>query len=244
MVAFSSRGPTQTGRNKPDVVAPGTSILSTRSRVTTGTGWLASADPLYFFDGGTSMATPLVAGCAAVVREFLTTTGGIARPSAALIKALIINGATPIAGQYTPSEAGPVPDISQGFGLVNIPATIGPFGANTIFTFKDEATQLDTNGQEQITVHITAAHTKLKATLVWTDPAGENLQNDLDLIVQASTGEERHGNMAAGSTAFDRLNNVEQVTWSAPPAGAAVITVRAFSISATPQSYALVVNVS
>jgi hypothetical protein len=179
-----------------------------------------------------------------VVREYLVTTGGIASPSAALVKALLINGAVPIKGQYTPSEVGAVPGISEGFGRVNIPTTIGPFGANVVFTFKDEATKLDTNQQEQITVQVNAAHTQLKVTLAWTDPAGETLQNDLDLIVQASTGEERHGNVAAGSTDFDRSNNVEQVTWEAPPAGNAVIIVRAFSIALSQQSYALVVKAS
>jgi len=65
MAAFSSRGPTKEHRFKPDVVAPGTSILSTRSRavssVTTIFG--TSSDSAFFFDDGTSMATPLAAGC-------------------------------------------------------------------------------------------------------------------------------------------------------------------------------------
>ena len=87
LVAFSSRGPTLDHRIKPDVVAPGTFILSTRSRDTAGTGWATSADPLYFFEGGTSMATPLVAGCTAVLREFAIKQKGIKKPSAALIKA-------------------------------------------------------------------------------------------------------------------------------------------------------------
>lgn len=244
MVAFSSRGPAQNGRNKPDVVAPGTAILSTRSRVTQSTGWLASADPLYFFDGGTSMATPLVAGCAAVVRQFLTTTGGVANPSAALMKAMLINGATPIKGQYTPPEVGAVPGISEGFGRVNIPATVGPFAPNAVLDFRDEATQLETGQQEQLTVAVAATHKQLKATLVWTDPAGATLQNDLDLIVTCASGEERHGNVPAGSNDFDRNNNVEQVTWMSPPAGNAVITVRAFNITQNTQSYALVVSLT
>jgi hypothetical protein len=50
--------------------------------------------------------------------------------------------------------------------------------------------------------------------------------------------------VAAGSTDFDRLNNVEQVTWSNPPAGNAVITVKAFRITTSPQSYALVVSLT
>lgn len=244
MAAFSSRGPLQSGRIKPDVSAPGTAILSTRSRVTSDTGWGATADPLYFFDGGTSMSTPLVAGCAALVRQYLTTTGGIAKPSAALIKAMLINGAEPLKGQYTPSEVGSLPDPSEGFGRVNIPLTIEPFDANTVFVFKDEAIQLDSGDQEQIVVTVNAGHTLLKATLVWTDPAAETLQNDLDLIVQSSTGEERHGNVAAGSADFDRTNNVEQVAWVLPPAGSMTITVRAFHVTLVPQSYAVVVKVS
>ena len=39
LAAFSSRGPANDGRRKPDVVAPGTNILSTRSQVASGTGW-------------------------------------------------------------------------------------------------------------------------------------------------------------------------------------------------------------
>lgn len=244
VAAFSGRGRVQNGRTKPDVVAPGTAILSTRSRATSDTGWGTTADPLYYFDGGTSMATPLVAGCAAVIREFLTKSAGIAKPSAALIKALLINGAEPIKGQYTPPEVGAIPDPSEGFGRVNISATLGPFDAASIFQFRDEATALDTDAQEQTTVVVSDKHTMLKATLVWTDPAGSALQNDLDLIVRSASGEERHGNMAVGSADFDRLNNVEQVVWPLPPPGTMTITIRAFHVTVNPQSYALVIKVS
>src|SRR5207247_9295927 len=106
MVAFSSRGPTHGGRIKPDVVAPGTYVLSTRSRATQSEGWGLSSDPLYMFDGGTSMATPLVAGCIANVRAYLRTTHTLKATRAALIKAMVINGAHDLAGQYTASEAG------------------------------------------------------------------------------------------------------------------------------------------
>ncbi len=48
MVAFSSRGPADDGRIKPDVVAPGTNILSVRSSQTRDTGWgLLPADVPY-----------------------------------------------------------------------------------------------------------------------------------------------------------------------------------------------------
>jgi hypothetical protein len=83
----------------------------------------------------------------------------------------------------------------------------------------------------------------LKITLVWSDAPGANLQNDLDLIVKASNGEERHGNMGTAS-GFDRVNNVEQVLWENIPPGDVKITVRAFRITQFPQPYALAWRIS
>jgi serine protease AprX len=240
MAAFSSRGPATNGRVRPDVVAPGTAILSTKSRVATGTGW-GPHDALYFFDGGTSMATPLVAGCAAVVREFLISKQ-IAAPSAALVKAMLINAAKPMFGQYAPAEVGAPPDNSQGFGRVDLAATVGPFAAGTAPVFQDEAAALDT-GETAVTQQAVANGQTLKVTLAWTDPAGEALQNDLDLIVKTPDGRELHGNVAPGSAGFDRSNNVEQVIAPNLGAGQATITVSAFR-TVTPQTYALVVRVS
>jgi len=242
MVAFSSRGPTADLRIKPDVVAPGTYILSTRSRVTSNRGWETTDDPLYFFEGGTSMATPLVAGCTALVREHLIKERSVAQPTAALVKAMLINGAHNITGQYTPTEAGTMPNNAEGFGRVDVAATVGPLAAGEQVQLKDEATQLDTGQDESTAVSLPAGANLLKVTLVWTDPAGEALQNDLDLIVRAGDGQERHGNVAAASAVFDRANNVEQVVWTNPPAGTATVTVRAHRITLLPQPYALVIR--
>jgi serine protease AprX len=243
MVAFSSRGPVKGRRSKPDVVAPGTSILSTRSRATTSKGWGLSDDPLYFFEGGTSMATPLVAGCAALVRELLIKQHQLSSPSAALVKAVLINGAENIKGQYVPTEAGRIPNRSEGFGRVSMAAIFGS-AANQGLTLKDEGTELDTGQDEQLSVQVGPHQSLLKVTLVWTDPPGETLQNDLDLLVQGADGKVRHGNVAATSTKFDRANNVEQVIWTRPPAGTATITVRAHRVAAEVQSYALVVRLA
>lgn len=247
MAAFSGRGFTTDRRIKPDVVAPGTSVLSTLSRdvMHASTDWGVSSDPAFFFDGGTSMATPLVAGCVALVREYLLKDHGNSTPSAALVKALLINGAHQIAGQYSPPEVGNIPDISQGFGRVDVLATVGPFDAGTTVTFQDEATLLDTNQEESITVPIPPGANRFKVTLAWTDSAGETLQNDLDLIVKTADGQERHGNVPDSSSTFDRTNNVEQVVWPSPAAGNATITVKAFRVTSVPaQPYALVVRIS
>lgn len=244
MAAFSSRGPTRQNRIKPDVVAPGTAILSTHSRdARVGSFWGSSTDPLFCFMGGTSMSTPLVAGCAAVVRQFLTRERNTPNPSAALMKAFLINGATEMAGQFVPSEAGKIPNPSQGFGRVDLSNTVGPFAATVKLEFRDENRALDTGEEEVITLTLPsilppATAPTLKVTLVWTDAPGEALQNDLDLIVRAG-GQERHGNMATRSTAFDRTNNVEQVIWSRIPSGTVEIKVRAHR-AIQPQTYALV----
>lgn len=244
MVGFSSRGPTRDQRIKPDVVAPGTFILSTRSRATQDQGWALSGDELFYFMGGTSMATPLVAGCAALVREFLIEQHGFQRPSAALVKAMLINGARDITGQYLPSEAGSIPNTAEGFGRVDMRATVGPFAATENFTIRDENTALDTGEQESLTVNVPPNARLVKVTLVWTDPAGEALQNDLDLIVRLAGGNERHGNVAAGSTVFDRTNNVEQVVVANPPAGQMEVIVRAHRAALFAQPYAIVVRVA
>ncbi|MDQ6695950.1 MAG: S8 family serine peptidase, partial [Actinomycetota bacterium] len=266
MAAFSSRGPTQEGRFKPDVVAPGTSILSTHSRrapaakATFGT----SKDPDYFFDSGTSMATPLVAGCAAVVRESLVTNG-MATPSAALVKALLINGAIELTGQYSPSEAGPSFNSSSGWGRVDLAGSIILPGPNQNGGF-GEGGPLEQGADDPIVIsvprevagntvaaNVSAADAApepfagqgvtFKITLVWTDPPGDTLQNDLDLVVVASDGTERHGNMGTRRD-FDRSNNVEQVAWSNMPPGDATVHVRAHRITLHPQPYAYAWRIS
>jgi hypothetical protein len=258
MVAFSSRGPTRERRIKPDVVAPGTCILSTLSRAVANPSseYGESKDPLFFFDSGTSMATPLVAGCVAVLRETLVRNGTVT-PSAALIKALLINGAVELVGQYSPSEAGLSPNNDSGFGRVNLAGSVivpgpnpnGGFGeggplkqggeSTTALEIPEHAPDGEAHERGQATNAPTTKSTgaTLKVTLVWSDPAGAALQNDLDLIVRTADGQERHGNMGT-SKSFDRVNNVEQIVWTGIPPGKAEIIIRAHRITSLPQSYA------
>lgn len=254
LVAFSSRGPTKEGRIKPDVVAPGTCILSTLSRAVASPSSIfgTSSDSLFFFDSGTSMATPLVAGCVAVLRETLIKNG-TAKPSAALIKALLVNGAVELAGQYSPTEAGASPNNNSGFGRVDLAGSVIIPGPDPDAGF-GEGVPLKEGEEESITIDIpetppehgekseaadaalTSAGVTFKITIVWTDPPGAALQNDLDLVVRAKNGDERHGNMGT-SADFDRQNNVEQVVWQNMPPGKAEITIRAFRITNFPQPY-------
>jgi len=105
MAAFSSPGPTYPDyRIKPDVSAPGTFIRSA-SKVTTCDSSDDSSSTV--ISSGTSMATPVVAGSVALIRQYLQNgflNGGvfsnatISNPSAALLRAVIINGAQSMRG--------------------------------------------------------------------------------------------------------------------------------------------------
>ena len=103
---FSSRGPMEDKRIKPDIMAPGTGIMSAASD-----GSLSSPNQCSSTDvvemSGTSMATPIVAGAAGIVRQYFEEgrlmngmRDALAKrsfaPSAALVKALIIHSGTPL----------------------------------------------------------------------------------------------------------------------------------------------------
>lgn len=248
MAAFSSRGPTREGRIKPDVVAPGTCILSTWSSFAPPfSDWGGNGgDSTYTYLGGTSMATPLAAGCCAVLRESLVKNGN-PNPSAALIKALLINGAVELEGQYIPTEAGRSPNDASGWGRIDIANSIIIGGApddhgmvtagNGSAGFRDEANTLDTSETFSFSVQIVKPGRTLKITLVWTEPPGAWLQNDLDLVVISPNKQtERHGNHTSNfnynsQAHFDRKNNVEQIAWENIPQGAATVQVRAHDVT-------------
>ena len=151
LAAFSSRGPTDDGRIKPDLVAPGTDIISARSHhPDAGTGW-GVYDANYVYMGGTSMATPLTAGAATLVRQWYTDRQGVANASGALIKATLINGATALApGQYGSGSAQEVPYVTPnnvaGWGRVNVAGSVAPDSPTRLW-FEDHTQGLTTGSQ-------------------------------------------------------------------------------------------------
>jgi len=192
MAAFSSRGPCLDGRYKPDIVAPGTFILSTRSSVASETGWGVYSD-YYMYMGGTSMATPLAAGAAALMREYLINKEGFIHPSAALIKAALLNSAEDISpGQYGTGAAqevpdSPVPNNVEGWGRLNLEKGVFPVLPFNILYY-DEENSLNTGEYREYKLTVSDSGSPLKVNLVWTDypgsiPAQGGLVNDLDLQV-------------------------------------------------------------
>jgi hypothetical protein len=196
VAAFSSRGPTEDGRIKPDILAPGSPILSAR----------AHSGCNSMIRHGTSMAAPLVAGMVAHLRSIL---GGA--PSAALIKALLISSAVPassIVGFETNVHGKLIPTVlsrdptpfDYGFGVTTMPSL------TTTVYFEDTLQP----GEVHVYEGSTAANASL--TLVWTDPpsplnAHHMLVHNLDLEVWVD-GRKYWGNHGANP---DIVNNVEKV---------------------------------
>ena len=214
LAPFSSRGYTLDWRTKPDVVAPGTMIASARSADCQPSciGW-GAIDSNYMYLGGTSMASPLVAGSAALVREYYQNNY-IANPSAALIKATLINGSVDIfPGQY---GTGATQEISQtrpsphaGWGRIELQNTLAPNTPRQLW-YWDNTSGLNTGESIQYTFEITQSDA-ISATLVWTDYPGSpaaagGLVNDLDLQIESPNGTIYYPNHAMQAGAAQHLS--------------------------------------
>jgi len=189
MVAFSGRGPCLDGRYKPDIVAPGTNILSVRSAVAPDQNFWAPFNADYAYMGGTSMATPLTCGLTTLIREYLQKMAGQANPSAALIKAVLLNGAVELnPGQYGTGAAREIahnaPNDTEGWGRANLAGSL-PSGTRNVLLV-DDTQGLTTGNQVDYTFQVNGGDHPLRVKLVWSDYPGNpaaagGLVNDLNL---------------------------------------------------------------
>ncbi len=261
MAAFSSRGPTDDGRIKPDVVAPGTWILSGYSDLyqegngvtnpQNGAfqydGWGYPANGEYKYMGGTSMSNPITAGAAAVIRDYYNKAHSH-EASGALTKATLINTAVDLLDENNDGfndNDFPIPNSHEGWGRVDLANAVDGSGE-----YVDDATGVTTGGEPAYTF-TTDGGTDLKVTLVWSDfpsteTASVNLVNDLDLVVTGPGGT-FNGNVFSGGWSTtggssDRVNNVENVYIQNAAAGTWTVTVNGFNVPMGPQPFALVVD--
>jgi hypothetical protein len=181
MSSFSSWGPTDDGRIKPDIVSDGVSLLSTN---------YAGVDQ-YVTTGGTSMATATVSGSLLLLQGLYGKLNGNRWMRASTVKALAI---------HTAKEAGNAlgPDYSFGWGLIDVAE------AARIISKRDDANTFVIEGElMNDAVHEWVLNPlpnqKMTATLVWADPAGlspgaildppyKMLINDLDLKLLDNNG--------------------------------------------------------
>lgn len=235
---YSSKGPTYDWRAKPDVVAPGDSIPSAAA------GSACSME----YRSGTSMATPAVAGAAALVRQFLRNSKalgsyGPSDPSGALIKAMLINSAHDMTSGFSngfPIEsASSYPACEQGFGRINLLNSLPVHSPNESVLVYDRELIQDENQEVKKCFKVHQDGIPLRVTLAYHDHPADvasdsQLVNDLDLKVH---GPEVSWPMAGN----DRVNNVERMLLRSAPAGQFKLTVQGHRLTVD-QPFAVVIS--
>lgn len=179
MSTFSSYGPSDDGRIKPDISMKGVNVASTLFTSDTALGYMS----------GTSMASPGVTGVVLLLQQYYNQLYSSYMKSAT-VKGLIL---------HTADEAGawPGPDYEYGWGLINAErAAIAIRDKNSTTSTKSVIEELSLNNGATYTKSITASGTgPLKVSISWTDPQStlintntvdpttKYLVNDLDIKI-------------------------------------------------------------
>lgn len=222
---FSSWGPTDDGRIKPDIVAVGVNVLSATS----------AGDDRQTTMNGTSMASPSACGSALLLQELYADNFSGVAMRASTLKALILHTADDL------GNAGP--DYSFGWGLMNTKKA-----ADLILAHKNGPAHNQMTEDALTTAQALKSYNfswngdgPIRVTICWTDPAGTaqggldnsaaNLVNDLDLRVAGPGGTTMPYTLnpaspaTAAATGDNVRDNVEQVYIAAPVAGNYTVTV-------------------
>ncbi|MEP6647584.1 MAG: S8 family serine peptidase, partial [Saprospiraceae bacterium] len=221
---FSSRGPVDDGRLKPEVVAYGLGRFSTFPNNT------------YTSNSGTSFSSPATVGTATLLYQRYKQLHNDSLPNATLIKNVICNGADDL------GTAGP--DYIFGYGRIN-----GVRSAEILETHHYTSVLVD--NQQTIIKNITlpAGEATIDIMLMWSDPPAAPyetvaLVNDLDLVVISPNGDTSKpwhlnytpsGVSAAATFGPDHLNNNEQITIQTPVAGTYTISIKGYQVPMGPQ---------
>lgn len=248
IAAFSSAGPTFGERLKPEIVAPGTAILAARSSQSAFGKPEGAFGGHYAYASGTSQACPVVSGAAILVRQYYIHQAHHPNPSAALLKATLINGATRIRSALLDDPEVGYPGYHQGFGRLDLLRTIPlPEDAADGFTLRF----VDVNSNDpgaltcgdlrhaawQKSIQVSAGR-PLSVTLCWTDVAVEGVQAAFDLSLQSPTLEKTWGNPDAHRGSWqetDNRNNVERIVIDEPASGTWTVQVNLSQLSYTQQ---------
>jgi hypothetical protein len=224
MSSFSSWGPTDDGRIKPDISAKGVNMYSASG----------GSNASYTNMSGTSMATPNVSGSLLLLQQHYNDLNG-EYMLASTLRALAL---------HTADEAGfaPGPDYRFGWGLLNTQRAaqvISQDGTESMIITET----LDANDVYTYTFKADGTQ-DISATIAWTDPAANplpggnedvatpSLVNDLDLRISQDGGVTflpwvlDVATPTAGATTGDNVvDNVEKIEINTPEAGDYIVRV-------------------
>jgi PGF-pre-PGF domain-containing protein len=232
MTSFSSWGPTDDGRIKPDIVAHGSSITSTEP------------GNIYRRKWGTSMAAPAISGAVVLLNQQFNRSYG-KKPAPATVKGLLIHKSEDL------NRTGP--DYITGWGLANVTESVNYVKKS----YNEGLIRRKSINQDQNHTYDRNISTEgsAKFTLVWSDHpassgASETLVNDLDLVIRNSTGHRYYPwtlnwsmrKEQAVRTKPDRTNNLEQVYIPSVTSENLTITINGTSVPQGPQSYTLLMS--
>ncbi|MFO7638129.1 MAG: S8 family serine peptidase [bacterium] len=248
IASFSSRGPTQDSRTKPNVVAPGVDLWSARNSPATNT---------YSQMSGTSMATPAANGAIGLMRQYLRDgyyPTGTPEPgnrityiSAALMRAMAMVSGDPNVGSFT------VPDNNIGWGRVDADSVLHFPGQTRRLLLKDDTTGVATGEFKEQEFEVSSA-IPLRAMLAWTDTAAApnanpTLVNNLHLELTAPSGTQYRGNQFTSGqstpnpTSWDNINVEEGFRVNSPETGVWTLRVYGQNVAtAARQPFAWVVT--
>ncbi|MGE0481921.1 MAG: S8 family serine peptidase [Phycisphaerae bacterium] len=237
MTTFSSWGPTDDGRLKPDFCAPGCQAGGDNG-VTSAS---ATSDTSYSVLCGTSMASPTACGVAALLlQDFRVQYPGLPDPRNSTLKVFFANTAVDLGN--------PGPDYQFGYGSMRAPAAIDAMRSGNW----TEATA-GQGTSDTYNVVVPPGASDLRIMIAWDDVAAAAnadpaLVNDLDLVVRDPSDTQRFvwtlnpavPSANAVQTGADHVNNIEQVLVANPPAGTWTVEVVGFNVPQGPQPYSLV----
>ncbi len=239
-------GPTADGRRKPEVFAPGCSIVSA------GTS-SCSTNSLT----GTSMACPLASGAAALVRQYFmdgfypsgaAVPGDAFTPTGALVKAVMVNCTSDMTG------ISGFPSNQEGWGRLLLDQSLHFTGDQSKMIVEDvrRAQGLSTGQSTSMQFTVVTSAVPLEITLAFHDAPGtvnaaNPVINNLDLRVTSPAGTIYLGNVFASGVSntggsADAKNNVERVALNSPTVGTWTVEVIGTNIPQSGQGYGLCIT--
>ena len=240
MSDFSSWGPSDDGRIKPDISAKGVHTFSA----------VNNSNSSYEYYDGTSMASPSVGGTLLLLQQYHNQIYN-SYMKASTLKGLMIHSA---------DEAGtaPGPDYKFGWGLINAERAANIIKDKNLFSKIEENTLL--NGETKDVIINSDGVSPLVVTVAWTDPVGNlpsnatddptpNLVNDLDILLSRDGVDYYPWKLdpanvnAAATKGVNNLDNVEKIEINTPSAGAYLLKIKHKGILVNQsQNYSLIVS--